>query len=255
MTARLTLEKLTMVWPNGAKGLDAIDLEVPAGQFVAVIGLSGAGKSTLLRSINGLLTPTSGSISLGDQRLTGANAKELRALRRRVGFVFQQFNLVKSHTVMRNVLNGRLGHRGVAAALLGRFEAEDDAKAREAISAVGLAGRENSFCAAMSGGQQQRVAIARVLAQEPDLILADEPTASLDPKLTTSVLGLLRKINQERGISILLNLHEIELAKDYCDRVIALRAGTLIWDGSPNDMNKERLEEIYRLSDEELEAL
>ena len=255
MTARLTLEKLTMVWPNGAKGLDAIDLEVPAGQFVAVIGLSGAGKSTLLRSINGLLTPTSGSIALGEQTLTGADAKQLRALRRRVGFVFQQFNLVKSHTVMRNVLNGRLGHRGLAAALLGRFEAEDDTKAREAISAVGLAGREESFCAAMSGGQQQRVAIARVLAQEPDLILADEPTASLDPKLTTSVLGLLRKINQERGISILLNLHEIELAKDYCDRVIALRAGSLIWDGSPDEMNKERLEEIYRLSDEELAAL
>ena len=255
MTARLKLEKLTMVWPNGAKGLDGIDLDVPPGQFIAVIGLSGAGKSTLLRSINGLVMPTSGTISLGDQQLTGADTKQLRALRRRVGFVFQQFNLVKSHSVMRNVLNGRLGHRGIAAALFGRFEAEDESKAREAIAAVGLAGREDSFCAAMSGGQQQRVAIARVLAQEPDLILADEPTASLDPKLTTSVLGLLRRINQERGISILLNLHEIELAKDYCDRVIALREGSLIWDGSPAEMSKERLEEIYRLSDEELESL
>ena len=255
MTASLTLNELTMVWPNGVRGLDAVNLEVPAGEFVAVIGLSGAGKSTLLRSINGLIAPTSGTISLGDHQLTGANAQQLRALRRRVGFVFQQFNLVKSHTVLRNVLNGRLGHRGLAAALLGRFEAEDEAKAMEAIQAVGLGGREESYCAAMSGGQQQRVAIARVLAQEPDLILADEPTASLDPKLTTSVLGLLRRINQERGISILLNLHEIELAKDYCDRVIALRAGKLIWDGRPADMNEARLEEIYKLSDEELEAL
>ena len=162
MTARLTLKELTMEWPNGTRGLDSISLEVPAGQFVAVIGLSGAGKSTLLRSINGLIKPTSGLISLGDQRLTGADAHQLRALRRRVGFVFQQFNLVKSHTVMRNVLNGRLGHRGLAAALLGRFEAEDESKAMDAITAVGLAGREDSFCAAMSGGQQQRVAIARV---------------------------------------------------------------------------------------------
>ena len=255
MTARLTLNELTMVWPNGVRGLDAVNLEVPAGEFIAVIGLSGAGKSTLLRSINGLIAPTSGEIALGERRLTGANAQELRALRRRVGFVFQQFNLVKSHTVLRNVLNGRLGHRGLAAALLGRFEAEDEAKALEAIQAVGLGGREHSYCAAMSGGQQQRVAIARVLAQEPDLILADEPTASLDPKLTTSVLGLLRRINQERGISILLNLHEIELAKDYCDRVIALRAGKLIWDGRPDEMSEARLEEIYKLSDEELEAL
>ena len=255
MTARLVLQELTMQWPNGTRGLDAVSLEVPAGQFVAVIGLSGAGKSTLLRSINGLIQATSGTIALGDQQLVGADARQLRALRRRVGFVFQQFNLVKSHTVLRNVLNGRLGHRGLAAALLGRFEPEDEAKAMDAITAVGLGGREDSFCAAMSGGQQQRVAIARVLAQEPDLILADEPTASLDPKLTTSVLGLLRKINQERGISILLNLHEIELARDYCDRVIALRSGRLIWDGNPTEMNEGRLEEIYKLTDEELEAL
>ena len=255
MTAELKLTNLTMEWPNGHRGLDGVDLTVPEGQFVAVIGLSGAGKSTLLRCINGLITPSAGEIALGAHRLTGANAAQLRMLRRRVGFVFQQFNLVKSHTVLRNVLNGRLGHRGLKAALLGRFEAEDESKALEAIAAVGLAGREESFCAAMSGGQQQRVAIARVLAQQPDLILADEPTASLDPKLTTSVLGLLRQINQERRISILLNLHEIELARDYCDRVIALRAGRLIWDGSPSEMSAQRLEEIYRLSDEELDAL
>lgn len=255
MTAALVLKKLTMVWPDGGKGLDGIDLEVPPGQFIAVIGLSGAGKSTLLRSINGLLKPTSGSITLGGEQLTGADPATLRSMRRRIGFVFQQFNLTKSHSVRRNVLNGRLGHSGLSAALFGRFTPEDEAKAQEAIAAVGLSGREQSMVASMSGGQQQRVAIARVLAQEPDLILADEPTASLDPKLTTSVLALLRQINQQRNISILLNLHEIELAKDYCDRVIALRAGRLIWDGSPAEMSEARLRDIYNLSEEELAAL
>jgi phosphonate transport system ATP-binding protein len=255
MSAALRIERLSMVWPDGTRGLDAIDLYIEPGTFVAVIGLSGAGKSTLLRTINGLLKPTEGCIALGDDELTSANATELRLLRRRIGFVFQQFNLVKSHSVLRNVLNGRLGHRGWKAALLGQFEQVDHDKAMEAIGAVGLRGREESLVRAMSGGQQQRVAIARVLAQEPDLILADEPTASLDPKLTESVLGLLRRINQERTISVLLNLHEIELAKDYCDRVIALRAGRLIWDGSPAEMSAERLEEIYQLSDDELAAL
>jgi phosphonate transport system ATP-binding protein len=255
MADGLTLKGLCKTWADGTRGLADIDLFVPEGQFVAVIGLSGAGKSTLLRCINRLEEPTRGQILLGDDDVTAASKSELRRLRRRIGFVFQQFNLIKPHTVRCNVLNGALGELGALSAMTGSFSAEQRARADEAIAAVGLGGREESTVAAMSGGQQQRVAIARTIMQRPDLVLADEPTASLDPKLSRSILELLRKMNKERKVSVFLNLHEIDLARDYCDRVIALRQGRLIWDGEPAGMTKARLEEIYKLSDLELDAL
>ncbi|HVZ38339.1 MAG TPA: phosphonate ABC transporter ATP-binding protein [Candidatus Kapabacteria bacterium] len=247
---QFAVRNLSVIYPDkegrSVQALTDIDLEIVAGEFVAVIGLSGAGKSTLLRCLNRMNRPASGAIFFEGREITYAQGSELAAIRRRIGFVFQQFNLVKNVSVMKNVLGGRLAHVSWLDSMLGRFPKKDRDIALRYIREVGLAEKVRSRAANLSGGQQQRVAIARALAQQPSVILADEPMASLDPKLAEIVLGMLRRFNREEGITVIVNLHVLELARHYADRIIALRAGEVVFDGSPAELSEEVVERIYR---------
>ncbi|GIV76876.1 phosphonate ABC transporter ATP-binding protein [Litorilinea aerophila] len=241
----LRVEHLTKIYPNGVLALDDVSFTVPRGQFLAVIGLSGSGKSTLLRCINRLVEPTSGRIIFDGIDVTAANDAELRRIRRRIGMVFQHFNLVHRSTVLTNVLTGRLGYVNPVWSLFNRFPPEDIAKAREQLARVGLADKANSRADALSGGQQQRVGIARALMQDPDMILADEPVASLDPVLAHSIMQHLEEINREDGVTVICSLHFLDLVHRYADRVLALNQGRLMFDGLPEEIDDARFKEIY----------
>ncbi|MGQ9454816.1 MAG: phosphonate ABC transporter ATP-binding protein [Armatimonadota bacterium] len=241
----LRIENLTKIYPNGTVALVDVSLEVPKGQFVAIIGLSGAGKSTFLRCINRLVEPTAGRIWLGDVEITAASYHELRQIRRRIGMIFQQFNLVKRCSVMTNVLSGRLGYVPTLPSLLYRFNAEDIADAKTNLQRVGLLEKARQRADTLSGGQQQRVSIARALMQKPELILADEPVASLDPATAHVVLDELERMNKKDGMTILCNLHFLSLARRYADRVIGLKAGRLVFDGTPDEIDDIRFKQIY----------
>jgi len=241
----LQIEQLTKVYPNGLKALDAVDLSVGDGEFVVIVGLSGSGKSTLLRCINRLIEPTAGRIVLDGVDITAAGPAELRRIRRDIAMIFQQFNLVKRSSVMTNVLSGRLGYARTLPSLLGWWSAEDKRRARENLELVGLSEKSDSRADALSGGQQQRVGIARALMQEPKLLLADEPVASLDPATSHSVLDYLRDLNRDRGMTILCSLHFLSLAREYASRVVALKGGRLMFDGSPDEIGAERFASIY----------
>jgi phosphonate transport system ATP-binding protein len=238
-------KNLTKSYADGTKGLDNLTLNVDQGEFVAIIGRSGAGKSTFLRQINGTILPTSGELNVLGCDVRSATSGDLKKLRRRIGFIFQQFNLVKSLTVMENVLTGRLGYHSSLAGTLGLFSAEDKNLARHYLKEVGLDGRFSSRADQLSGGQQQRVAIARALVQDPQIILADEPMASLDPKLSEVVLELLKGFNKAKKISVIVNIHVLELAKKYADRIVGLKAGRLVFDGPPSRLTEEKLRDIY----------
>ncbi|GAC1490937.1 MAG: phosphonate ABC transporter ATP-binding protein [Candidatus Limnocylindrales bacterium] len=240
---------LRLVYAGGTEALRGIDLDIEEGSFVAAIGLSGAGKSSFLRCLNHLVRPTSGSITVGGRQLVGAPGAELRRVRRETGMVFQQFNLVRRMSVLGNVLVGRLGYHQGLGALWPRFTDLDRAVSRAALARVGLADRERSRADRLSGGQQQRVAIARALAQQPRLMLADEPVASLDPETSLTVLSHLREINQRDGITTIAALHQLDLAEQFADRVVAFRDGRIVYDGAPNAVSKEVYGRIYR-SDE-----
>jgi phosphonate transport system ATP-binding protein len=241
----LRIEHLTKTYPNGTRALVDVSLEVPAGQFVSIIGLSGAGKSTFLRCINRLIEPTSGRVWLGDEEITAAGPAELRLIRRRIAMIFQHFNLVRRSSVMTNVLSGRLGYAATLPSLLHRFNAGDHADARANLQRVGLSEKGQQRADTLSGGQQQRVGIARALMQRPELILADEPVASLDPATAHSVLDHLEQMNKRDGMTVLCNLHFLSLARRYADRVIALKAGELVFDGGPDEIDDARFKEIY----------
>ena len=245
MQPLLRIENLSKTYANGVQALRNVSFEVPAGQFVAVIGLSGSGKSTLLRCINRLIEPTGGRVVFDGVDVTAANDAELRRIRRRIGMVFQQFNLVNRSTVLTNVLAGRLGYVSPALSLFNRFPAPDAAKAHAQLARVGLADKAHSRADALSGGQQQRVGIARALMQDPRLILADEPVASLDPVLAHSIMQHLEQINQEDGVTVLCSLHFLDLVHRYADRVIALNQGLLMFDGLPEAIDDEKFKEIY----------
>jgi phosphonate transport system ATP-binding protein len=214
------------------------------GEFVVLIGLSGSGKSTLLRCINRLVEPTSGRILLDDLDITAARASELRKVRRNIGMIFQQFNLVRRSTVLTNVLTGRLGYVSQWQGLLAHFGEEDYRRALVNLERVGLRERAHQRADRLSGGQQQRVAIARALMQEPKIMLADEPVASLDPATSHSVLKYLQQINRE-GMTVICSLHFLSLARTYGTRVIALKAGRLMFDGKPSEIDAERFRSIY----------
>jgi phosphonate transport system ATP-binding protein len=222
---------LSKRYPSGTLGLDGVTLDVQAGEFVALIGSSGAGKSTLLRCLNGLVIPTAGTVHVDEQPVTGASRAGLRRVRARVGFVFQQFNLLKRLSVLDNVLVGSLAHVDVWRSLLGRFPAGDVERARRTLKRVGLDGVESQRADTLSGGQQQRVAIARALVQEPRVLLADEPMSSLDPALSRSVMELLQDINREDGLTVIASLHVLDLAITYGRRIVGLRAGRVVHDG------------------------
>lgn len=242
----LKIQNLTKIYkPANVKALDNVSFELPKGQFLAVIGLSGSGKSTLLRCINRLVEPTSGTILLDDQDVTAANAEELRRIRRKIGMVFQHFNLVHRSSVLTNVLAGRLGYVNPAWSLINRFPKEDIAKAKQQLERVGIGDKAYARADALSGGQQQRVGIARALMQDPEIILADEPVASLDPVLAHSIMQYLEKINSEDGVTVICSLHFLDLVHRYAHRAIALNAGRVVFDGPPKEIDDARFKEIY----------
>jgi phosphonate transport system ATP-binding protein len=241
----LRIEHLTKIYPNGTKALDDVSLEVPDGQFLVIVGLSGSGKSTLLRCINRLIEPTSGQIFLDDMEITHLSQEQMRRVRLDIGMIFQQFNLVRRQSVLMNVLAGRLGYVGTVTSLLGRFPASDLERARHNLSRVGILEKAQQRADTLSGGQQQRVAIARALMQEPKLMLADEPVASLDPATSHSVMRYLEEINRDDGITVIANLHFLSLARRYATRVIALKDGRIVFDGLPNEIDENRFRAIY----------
>ena len=236
---------MTVVYPGGVTALDKLNLKINRGEFVVVVGLSGAGKSTLLRCVNRLVSPTSGRVEIDGTDVTSAGTKKLRAVRGRIGMIFQNFNLVKRSLVLKNVLAGRVSYVPTWRTMLGWFPRADKAIALECLERVGIAEKAAVRADALSGGQQQRVRIARALAQRPQIILADEPVASLDPPTSHSVMRDLKRINQEDGITTIVNLHFIDMAIEYADRIIGLREGALVFDGTPADTSEAVFEEIY----------
>lgn len=215
------------------------------GEFLAVIGLSGSGKSTLLRCINRLIEPTSGKIYWDDVDVTAASQEDLRRIRRRIGMVFQHFNLVHRSKVITNVLAGRLGYTNPGLSLVNRFSQDDIDKAMRQLERVGLADKADQRSDALSGGQQQRVGVARALMQDPKMVLADEPVASLDPVLAHSIMQYLELINKADGVTVLCSLHFLDLVHRYADRVIALNEGVLVFEGLPAEIDDAKFEEIY----------
>jgi phosphonate transport system ATP-binding protein len=241
----IRFDKAGIVYPNGVVGMKNLDLEIRPGEFVVVVGSSGAGKSTLLRAINGLNALTSGSVEVDGQPMPKGDGRDLRELRKRIGMIFQDFRLVKRLSVMSNVLIGRLGHVPAWRTLLNLWPAEDRDIAIKALERVGIVDKAWTKASDLSGGQQQRVGIARALAQEPAIILADEPVASLDPVTTHQVMQDLVRINRELGITTLVNLHFLDLAREYGERIIGLRFGELVYDGSAETVTDQDFEDIY----------
>jgi phosphonate transport system ATP-binding protein len=241
----LEVKNLTKVYDGGVQALTDISFTVPSGQFLAVIGLSGSGKSTLLRCINRLVEPTAGQILWNGEDITAASPDEMRRIRRKIGMVFQHFNLVHRSKVITNVLAGRLGYINPAWSLLNRFPEQDMKSAMRQLARVGIADKANMRADELSGGQQQRVGIARALMQDPEMILADEPVASLDPVLAHSIMKHLEDINKKDGVTVLCSLHFLDLVHRYADRVIALNEGRLVFEGLPGEIDDEKFKDIY----------
>ncbi|MBK7577655.1 MAG: phosphonate ABC transporter ATP-binding protein [Ignavibacteria bacterium] len=241
----LSVRDLIHTYPNGFQALKGISFDVEAGEFLVVIGLSGSGKSTLLRCLNRLIEPTGGSITFDGQDVTHIANDALRKHRGQIGMIFQHFNLIPRHSVLNNVLYGALGSTGTVAAMLGRFSDELRTRALEALRVVGIAEKSTVRADALSGGQQQRVAIARALMQQPRMLLADEPVASLDPSTSHSVMTYLERINKDMGTTVICNLHFLSLVRQYATRVIALKDGVMVFNGSPHDITEEWFTTIY----------
>jgi phosphonate transport system ATP-binding protein len=241
----LEIKNLTKVYEGGTQALTDVTFSVKPGEFLAVIGLSGSGKSTLLRCINRLIEPTAGQIIWNGQDITAASQDEMLKIRRKIGMIFQHFNLVSRSKVITNVLAGRLGYVNPAMSLLNRFPKSDQEMALKQLDRVSIADQAYKRADELSGGQQQRVGIARAMVQEPDIILADEPVASLDPVLAHSIMQYLETINQEDGVMVLCSLHFLDLVHRYADRAIALNDGKLMFDGPPEDIDDEKFKEIY----------
>jgi len=241
----LEIQHLHKVYPNGTHALTDVSFTVNDGEFLVVIGLSGSGKSTLLRCINRLIEPTEGKILWDGVDITAARSGEMLRIRRRIGMVFQQFNLVKRSSVLTNVLAGRLGYANPWLSLLGVWPSADRDRARRALERVGIADKAHARADALSGGQQQRVGIARALMQEPRLILADEPVASLDPVLSHSILQYLEQLNREEKITVICSLHFLDLVHRYATRVVALKDGRVVFTGLPQEIDRARFKEIY----------
>ena len=241
----LTITDLIKRYPTGQRALNGVSLTVDLPQVVAIIGPSGAGKSTLIRCVNRLVEPTSGSVVLDGTDITKLGRRELRRARRRMGMIFQEYNLVERLTVMENLLSGRLGYVGFWRTFRRRYPPEDIRMAYKLLDRVGLTGYENTRADALSGGERQRVGIARALMQQPELLLVDEPTASLDPKTSRQIMRIIVELAQERGTPALLNIHDVVLAQSFADRVIGLRAGEVVFDGAPNGLDEKVLTEIY----------
>ena len=245
MAVILKAKNLNKVYPNGVVGLVDVNLTIRPGEFMVIIGASGAGKSTFLRCLNGLAEATSGNIFFDDNLVANDILHRSPSDRRKLAMIFQQFNLVGRHSVISNVLMGRLSNTSTLSSLLQRFGSPAVELAKKSLRIVGILEKQNMRADQLSGGQQQRVAIARALVQEPEILLADEPVASLDPVTSLAVMGYLKKINQEMGLSIVCNLHSIELTKKFASRVIALKSGRVLFDVPVDQFKDEMVTEVY----------
>lgn len=241
----IEIKNVTKVFDNGVVGLKNINLTIDQGEFVCIIGLSGAGKSTLLRTLNRLNEISQGEIIIDGQSLTKASPRQLRRIRRHIGMIFQQFNLVKRNTVQKNVLSGRLPYYNNIQTFLGLFKKEDYAKVEEALEKVNLSDKLKVRSDALSGGQQQRVSIARTIVQEADIILADEPVSALDPVTAQTVMNDFQRLNRELKRTIIMNIHSIPLARQYASRIIGMRSGEIVFDGPASLATDAKLSEIY----------
>lgn len=252
----LEIRDLEKRYPTGDLALNGVSLTVPAGQVLALIGPSGAGKSTLIRCINRLVEPTRGAIFLSGEELTRLKPAGLRRARRKMGMIFQEYALVERLTVMENVLSGRLGYTGFWRSYLRRFPQSDIDRAFQLLDRVGLEAYVDKRADALSGGQRQRVGIARALMQDPDLLLVDEPTASLDPKTSRQIMRLITELAGEHGVAAIINIHDVSLAQQFARRVVGLRLGEIVFDGDPVALDEKVLTTIYGEEDwsEALEA-
>ena len=242
----LKIKGLQKTYPNGVQALKGVSFDVKKGEFLVIIGLSGSGKSTLLRCLNRLHDPTGGEVFFYDQDITKlSTATEIRDLRKKMGMIFQHFNLIPRHTVLSNVLMGKLAYTSTWKSIFGLFSEQDKEEAMKYLQLVGIADKAHIRADQLSGGQQQRVAIARALTQNPKVLLADEPVASLDPATCHTVMDYLRKVNQELGITIVCNLHFLSLVRQYATRVIALKGGELVYEGDPKNIDQAWFEKIY----------
>jgi len=253
----IRFENASVVYPGGVQALKNLTLEIPDGQMMVIVGLSGAGKSTMIRAINGLVRLTEGEVTIDGQSVSKASGRQLREIRSRIGMIFQTFNLVNRTTVLNNVLMGRFHNTSTLRSLMGWYRAEDVEIAMQALERVDIVEKAYTRASNLSGGQQQRVGIARALAQEPKILLADEPVASLDPPTSHVVMRDLQRINRELGITTIVNLHFLDLAKRYGERIIGLRAGELVYDGTADQADENVFRDIYGRSltaDDILEA-
>jgi phosphonate transport system ATP-binding protein len=242
----LQIQNVQVVYPNGTEALRRINIDADAGEIIAIIGRSGAGKSTLLRCVNGLQKISSGRIILDDEVITAMHEAELAKVRQRIGFIWQEYNLVDRLPALTNVLTGRLGHNASFKSLLGYFSAEHRQVAIRNLERVNLLHRARHRSDRLSGGEKQRVAIARAMSQEPKIILADEPVASLDPELALQVMETLARVAREDGVLTLINIHQVDLAKQFADRIVGIAQGVVVFDGKPDELVEGYLDRIYR---------
>lgn len=240
----LEIKELVVEYGN-IRAVDGINLKVRDGEFIAVIGPSGSGKSSLMKAINLLVKPKSGSIRIDDEEMTNLSKKKLRMKRRKIGFVFQDYNLIDRLSVIENVLTGRLGYKSFFKSLFGFFSKDEYQKAEKALSHIGLLEKEFVKASELSGGQKQRVAIAKVLVQNPKIILADEPVASLDITSSKTIMEYFSKINKKKGKTIIINIHDVNLALKYANRIIALKKGKIIFDGKRSELTDDIFRTIY----------
>jgi len=241
----LSIKNVKKTYPNGVQALKGVSFDVYPGEFLVIIGLSGSGKSTMLRCINRLIEPSEGQIIFNGEDTTSMGASKIRQLRNKIGMIFQHFNLIDRHSVLSNVLMGALGRTPLLKSMFGIFSKKDQEKAQKALDLVGIGDRAHFRADQLSGGQKQRVAIARALTQDPEILLADEPVASLDPATCHTVMDYLKKVNRELGITVICNLHFLSLVRQYADRVIALKDGELVYQGQPSEIDEKWFEEIY----------
>ena len=248
----LEFQHVNKVYNNSTKALDDVSFSVEKGEFVSIIGPSGAGKSTILRCINRLIDATDGNIIYDGDDILSLGKRDLRRVRTKTGMIFQHYNLVDRLSVIENVLHGRLGQKSAISGMLGSYSETEKEKAFSILNELGLAEQAYKRCDALSGGQKQRVGIARAIMQEPKLILCDEPIASLDPKASKTIMDHLSQINQKQKITCIVNLHQVEVAMKYSQRILGGSSGKIVFDGTPEELTKKKIHEIYQSSDSDL---